>query len=166
MRFGGFDSWLKLLDSWNRMAQQEQFWDETKSTHLRILEIVRSHYQEEKLFNEHLKNYSQQETGNNEEGNESVSDDVCQSKEELEEINGENLRETTSVLDPRGVLREDKGRKEAKLILKSLEDLLKIDQVHKDLVEINQMHRGHENGRMLRETETKSEKREIRVGIT
>ena len=76
------------------MAQQGQFWDETKSTLQTILEIVRSHYQEAKLFNEHLKNYNQQETGNNEEGNGSVPEDVCQSKEELEEINGENLRET------------------------------------------------------------------------
>ena len=98
------------------MAQQGQFWDETKSTLQTILEIVRSHYQEAKLFNQHLKNYSQQATGSNEEGNESVPDDVCQSKEELEEINGENLRETTSILDPKRLLREDKGRKSAKLI--------------------------------------------------
>ena len=39
-----------------------------------------------------------------------MPDDVCKSKEELEEINGENLRETTSILDPKRVLREDKGR--------------------------------------------------------
>ena len=47
---------------------------------------------------------------------------------------------------------------------------MKIDQVHKELVDINQMHKmvseGMKDGRMLRETETKSEKREIREGIT
>ena len=84
-----------------------------------ILEIVRSHYQETKLFNQHL-------TGNNEEGNESVPDDVCQSKQELEEI--------------------------------------------KELVDIHQMHKtvseGMKDGRMLRDTETQSEKREMREGIT
>ena len=42
--------------------------------------------------------------------------------------------------------------------------------MHKDLVEINQMHKmvseGMKDGRMLRETETQSEKREITEGIT
>ena len=48
-----------------------------------------------------------------------MPDAVCQSKEELDEINGENLRETTSILDQRRVLREDKGRKSVKLIKKT-----------------------------------------------
>ena len=97
------------------MAQQGQFWNEIKSTLQTILEIVRSHYQEAKLSNQHQKNYSPQATGNNKEGNESISDDVCQSKQEVEEV---NLRET-SVLDQRRVLREDKGIKSAKLTKKA-----------------------------------------------
>ena len=149
MRLGGLELWLKLVGIWNRMAQG-QFWEETKSTLQTILEIVRSHYQEAKLSNQHLENYSQQATGNNEKGN--VPHDVCQSKEELEET---NLKET-SILDQRRVLREDEGTKMVKLTKKSLENPSKIDQVLKELVDINQMHKivseGMKDGIMLRDT--------------
>ena len=131
------------------MAQQGQFWNEIKSTLQTILGLVRSHYQEAKLSNQHQKKYSLQATGNNEEGNESVSDDVCQSKQELEEI---NLRET-SVLDQR----------------KSLEDSLKIDQVQKESVDINQNYKmvseDMKDDRMFRDI-AGNEKRGIREGIT
>ena len=51
-----------------------------------------SHNEEAKSFKEHLrKDYNQQEIGNNEQVNERVVDNVCQSKEGLEEIKGENL---------------------------------------------------------------------------
>ena len=154
------------MGSWNRMAQQGQFWDEIKSILQTILEIVRSHYQEAKLSNQHQKNYSPQATGNNEEGNESIPDDVCQSKQELEEI---NLREM-SVLDQMRVLGEPKGIKITKLTKKSLEDPLKIDQAHKELVDINQIYKmvseDMKDDRMLRDPEILNEKKEVREGIT
>ena len=53
---------------------------------------MRPHSEEAKLFTKQLKkNYNQQETWNNEQGNERVVDDVCQSKKGLEEIRGEKL---------------------------------------------------------------------------
>ena len=61
------------------MLQQGKFWDETKSTLQATLEIVRSYNKDQKSFNEQLKkDYIQQETGNNEQGNVRVVDDVCQ----------------------------------------------------------------------------------------
>ena len=72
------------------MPQEGKCWDEKKITLQAILEIVRSHNKEVKLFNEQLrKDYSQQETGNNEQGNERVVDDICQPKgwRKLEEKN-------------------------------------------------------------------------------
>ena len=66
------------------MLQQGKFWDETKSTLQAILEIMRSHNKEVHSFKEQLKkDYIQQETGNNEQGNVRVVDDVCQPKEGL-----------------------------------------------------------------------------------
>ena len=120
-----------------------------------IRDRVRSHYQEAKLSNQHQKKYSLQATGNNEGGNENIPDDVCQSKQEQE----------------RRVLREDKEITTAKLTKKkSLEGPLKIDQVHKELVDINQMYKmvseDMKDGRMLRDTEILNEKREIREEIT
>ena len=163
MRLGDLEPWLKLVGIWNRMAQG-QFWEETKSALQTILEIVTSHYQETKLSNQHRENYSQQAVGNNEEGN--VPDDVDQSKEEPEET---NLKET-STLDQRRVLREDKGTKTVKLTKKTLENSSKIDQVLKELVDINQMHKivseGMKDGIMLRDTRTQNENREMREGIT
>ena len=81
-----------------------KFWDETKSTLQAILETVRLHNEEVKSFNEQLrKDYIQQETGNNEQGNVRVVDDVCQPKERLEEIRGENLGDLILMLETRRV---------------------------------------------------------------
>ena len=117
------------------MAQGE-FWNEVKFMLQQILSAVTSHYEEAKVSN-HQKDYSPQATGNNEEGNGSITEDVCQIKQQHEKV---NLREI-SVLDQRTVLEEDKGEKTAKLTKKSLEDSSKIDQVQKESVDINQIYK-------------------------
>ena len=79
--------------------------------------MVRSHNKEVKSFKEQLKkDYIQQEAGYNEQGNVRVGDNICQPKEGLEEIRGENLGDLILNLEPRRmlpVLREGKGRKSA-----------------------------------------------------
>ena len=146
------------------MLQQGKFVDETKSTLQAILEIMRAHNEEVKLFNEQLrKDYNQQETGNNEQGNGRVVDDVCQSKEGLEEIRGENLGDLILSLKLKrvlGMLREDKGREPAELIKKSLEDLLEIDRVYKMFSD------GTRDSRIFRETEIRIGKKQTRKGVT
>ena len=145
------------------MAQQGQFWNEVKFMLQQILTTVTSHYEEAKLSNQHQKDYSPQATENNKEGNGSITDDVCQTKQQLEKV---NLRET-SVLDQRRVPREDKGKKTAKLTKKSLEDSLKIDQVQK--MDINQIYKmvleDMKDDSMFRDI-AGNEKRGTREGIT